>query len=113
LSSPRQLWTEADYQLLRECVAQGMSPPDIARRLGKRYHTVREYIRRLTKGRDKPKLRQRAVEAPDGRVRDCMCCGRPFWSTGTGHRMCGACRNQSESVFDMDCAVHVHGGIGR
>ena len=33
------------------------------------------------------------------KTRPCLCCNRPFTSTGPGHRMCKGCREKSEGLI--------------
>lgn len=33
---------------------------------------------------------------PNAKTRKCLCCGKPFWSEGVGHRICNKCRKNYE-----------------
>lgn len=107
MSSQRPRLTEAEKQAIAEGIELGLTSCEIAERIGRPAGTVRMVRTRIR--------RAVAVRAPaqdpssDHRVRDCLCCGTPFWSTGKNNRMCGACGKQTESPFDMDCAVHGDG----
>ena len=103
----RQRLTEAERRAIAEGIELGLTSAEIAERIGRPAGTVRMHRTRIR--------RAVAVRAPaqdpsdDHRVRGCLCCGTPFWSTGPGNRMCGACGKQTESPFDADCAVHGDG----
>ena len=98
----RQRWTEADRQALAEGIELGLTSAEIAELIGHKPGTVRMYRTRMRRAANYRAPAQDPTD--DHRVRDCLCCGTPFWSTGPGNRMCGACGRQTESPFDMDCA---------
>ena len=135
MPSQRERLTDSEKQAIAEGIELGLTSGEIAERIGRPAGTVRMHrtrIRRKLTDSEKQAIAD-GLEAgltfkeiasrigcsvgavryyrdqgtpPDHRVRDCLCCGTPFWSTGPGNRMCGACGKQTESPFDMDCAVH-------
>ena len=42
-----------------------------------------------------------------GRLRPCIRCGKPFLSSGAGHRMCDLCRQTAKSIYNPSYEVRL------
>ena len=77
-------WTPEEINLLIKLWGEGMSNPDIARRLGRYVGAISVKANRIGLGRKKE---------DGGKVRNCMSCGKEFWSFGAGNRICDQCKS--------------------
>ncbi len=109
-------WTPKLDAALRRLVADGLTDRAIARELGISHAPWRVCERRhqlgLIKraaahgGRDRYVIQTSGRSANPGRIlRPCLNCRRKFNSEGPHNRLCGNCRNETDTVFTRPAAV--------
>lgn len=79
-------WSADDDATLRRLKAEGVTPINIAKQVGRAESSVYSRLEVL-EGRS-----QR-------RERLCMCCRSPFMSDGPHNRLCGRCRGKETSPY--------------
>jgi hypothetical protein len=108
------VWPKKHDVALRRYVAQGLTDYAIARLLG---HGAAHW--RILKRRQQLGLAKRASRArrpmevprpapaakPGHTLRPCLKCSNPFNSEGPHNRLCGNCRNETDTVFTRPAAV--------
>ena len=82
-------WSGSDNRLLRQLILQGMSVPEIAKRMRRTEGAVAAYKNRH--GLSAAAVRQEALGAT---MRPCMCCRTVFASQGKHNRLCDPCRGR-------------------
>ena len=81
-------WTDIEDGLLREYIADGISPCAAARRLSRPESSVYRRIESLS---------LKALK----KERHCMCCRGKFMSDGPHNRLCNRCRAKEKTPFDL------------
>ena len=91
---PHREWTDADMAKVKELYEKGHDGAEIGRMLYRDGNDVRKEITRIKKAE---------------KTRPCMCCQRPFVSSGPMNRLCKSCKlgHQDAGVFET---AH---GVGR
>jgi len=96
---------QADPKLAAQHTASALSAAlaRMATRSPDRFMAMAEPLMRAALGLEtpvsaapKPPAAKAPVAKPGRTTRACMCCGKPFASEGSHHRLCGDCRRRSE-----------------
>lgn len=103
------LWTAREIFLLKNLSTKGVSDALIASRVRRSKDAVRSKQREIglrgpREKIDRPPVlgaRPKGVNAPKTKIRPCMCCGGAFRSEGPHNRLCGNCRHNSVSPYEL------------
>jgi hypothetical protein len=78
--------------------AQGLAFDALAKRLGRSCASCRNRYNSLVHALNQELIREpnpnRGDAAKPRLQRICMCCRQPFWSTGSGNRLCAGCKHR-------------------
>ena len=89
---PSISWTPEVQTIALRLRDQGKSIPVIAEILDVPEKSVKNFLYRVTSAR--PGYEKAARHA----TRPCLCCKRPFSSTGAGNRLCPECRGKAKDL---------------
>ena len=106
-------WSDDEISLLTRLWADNVSNFEISRRIGRRENAVAIKASRLSLPPKAQIAARAALEThqrnPKARVRPCLTCSRQFFSEGSGHRICDACK--SSRSWGDDYVVRIGGGL--
>src|SRR5438309_1064970 len=92
-------FTAAEDRQILHWRALGMTFDALAHRLCRSGASCRGRYNDLAHALDQQLIQESTVSGGDAakpkRQRICMCCRQPFWSTGSGNRLCAACKHRS------------------
>lgn len=89
--TPPPRWTEQDVATLIELWSKNMSNAEIAKKLGRPESAIAVKASRINLPR-----RSELGKTTKARVRPCLRCEKPFYSTGAGNRFCDPCKESSD-----------------